>query len=211
MVRDFSTAAITATALLLGSGGTGSLFGQENDLVQEFDRCKAITDDKSRLRCLQDIAGINGKKAAPRTNQGPWRLVRTPDPRGGREAVSITRTADILRSDPDLAGLMIRCGETTDIEVLVASLRPLSLRSHPTVVISYGSNHAELPGSVAPPGALILLPGDAAALANGSWQNAKELEISVEDPEITIHGVVQLDGLGPALENLRAGCPPKGN
>jgi hypothetical protein len=129
--------------------GTGSGLG-EFGLVREFDRCKIITEDKARLRCLQAIVGVDGKKAAPRTSQDPWRLLRTPDPRGGREAVSITRPADTQRSDPDFVGLMIRCGETTDIEVLVALLRPLSLRAHPNIVIAYGGNHAELSASVAP-------------------------------------------------------------
>jgi hypothetical protein len=54
---------------------------------------------------------------------------------------------------------------------------------------------------------LILLPGYAAALANGPWRNAKEVEIAVEDPETTIRGVVPLDGLDSALVNLLAGCP----
>jgi hypothetical protein len=207
MVKGFSIGVMTAAGLLIGIAETASLFAQEFDLVREFDRCKMMTDDKARLRCLQDLARHDGKKAPLRTSQDPWRLVRTPDPRGGHEAVSITRPADTLRSDPDFVGLMIRCGETTDIEVLVALLRPLSLRAHPNIVIAYGGDQTVLPASVAPPGALILLPGDAASLANGPWRNTKELEIAVEDPTTIIRGVVPLDGLGSALVNLLASCP----
>src|SRR5262245_14711786 len=48
--------------------------------------------------------------AGPAMTQGigTWRLVRTPDPRGGSEAVSIMQTADVSRSDIDFAGVMLR-------------------------------------------------------------------------------------------------------
>src|SRR5437899_1091146 len=52
------------------------------------------------------------------SEMGGWRLVRTPNPRGGADAVSIMRTADSSRSDIDLAGMAVRCGEI-GAEVLV--------------------------------------------------------------------------------------------
>jgi hypothetical protein len=42
-------------------------------------------------------------------SMGGWHLVRTRNPYGGADAISIMRTADASRSDLDLAGLMIRC------------------------------------------------------------------------------------------------------
>ena len=207
MVKGFTIGVVATVVSLSGMAGIPPAFAQEPDLVHAFDRCKIITDDKVRLRCLQDIVSQDGKKAAPPTSQSPWRLVRTPDPRGGRQAVSIMRTADTLRSDLDLAGLMIRCGEATDVEVLVALVNPLSLRAHPNVAITAEGSQTKLAASIAPPGPLILLPNEAAALADGPWRDLKELEITVEDPETTVHGVIALDGLGPALANLRANCP----
>ena len=62
---------------------------------------------------------------------GTWRLVRTPNPRGGPDAVSIMQTAEPMRSDLDLAGLMLRCAER-DIEVVVVLLKPFPPRAHPT-------------------------------------------------------------------------------
>jgi hypothetical protein len=46
----------------------------------------------------------------PSTNvEDGWRLLRTPDPRGGRDSIAVSRTADLLRSDPEFAGMMLRC------------------------------------------------------------------------------------------------------
>ena len=63
-----------------------------------------------------------------------WHLVRTANPRGGPDAVSISHTADISRSDLDLAGLMLRCGEKS-VEVMIVVVTPLSPRARPDVTI----------------------------------------------------------------------------
>jgi hypothetical protein len=56
-------------------------------------------------------------------------------------------------------------------------------------------------------GALVLLPAEATELANGPWQQAKVLDITVEDPELRAHGMIPLDGLGTGLTNLCGNCP----
>ena len=53
--------------------------------------------------------------------------------RGGEDAVSVMHTADPFRSDPDFAGLTLRCAET-GTEVLVILLQTLSPRAKPQVV-----------------------------------------------------------------------------
>jgi hypothetical protein len=135
-----------------------------------------------------------------------WRLVRTPNPTGGREAVSITRTADVSKSDLEFAGLMLRCGETS-VEVLIVSVRAFSPRAHPKLKITVGSANMEFVASVVPPDVLLLLPRDATALASGAWQAATELAVTIEDEQRPIHGVVPLVGLGHALALLRSNCP----
>src|SRR4051812_3516345 len=59
-------------------------------------------------------------QAGTRTSQltGGWRLVRTPDPGGGPEAVAVLHTASASGSDVRFAGLTFRCGHA-GIETLL--------------------------------------------------------------------------------------------
>ncbi len=135
-----------------------------------------------------------------------WHLVRTANPRGGPDAVSISHTADIGRSDLDLAGLMLRCSEKS-VEVMIVVVTPLSPRARPDVTI--GADHKEwrFGAQVASPGAL-LLPAEATSLADGPWQLARELAVKVNSPEQSFGGVIPIDGLAEALATLAANCPP---
>lgn len=197
------------------TAATGSLFAQNAAPDSDFDRCKAIDDDTLRLNCLRRI--IQDKETKAGSPAGPdsatrWRLVQTADTQSDRKAVSIMRTADALRSDPDLAGLMIRCRSrpgdgSPDLEVLVVLLNPLPLRARPNVRLKSESGDSRYTASIAVPGALVLLPAEAAVLATGPWQRTNELTIDVEDAGRAVHGVVALGGLRTALSELTANCP----
>ncbi len=158
-------------------------------------------------------AQANAADAAPDHDQagdsqaiGAWRFVRTAHPQGGQDAVSIMHTADTSRSDLDLAGLMVRCAPGGP-EALVVLIRPFSLRARPQVKIGKAGEEAQFEATVAPPGTAILLPKSVAALASGPWQSLSELFIEIADDQTSIHGVLELAGLKPAFELLRANCP----
>ena len=205
-------------AIILGAiaGTAGPLFAQNSVPDQAFERCKAIDDDNLRLSCLRSIIQdreAKGGSPAGRDGMARWRLVQTADTQGDRKAVSIMRTAETIRSDPDLAGLMIRCQSRPgdglpNLEVLVVLLNPLPLRAHPNVRLKSEGGESRYAASIAVPGALVLLPAEAAALASGPWQSVNELTIDVEDAGRTVHGVVALGGLRSALADLSANCPP---
>lgn len=137
---------------------------------------------------------------------GGWSLIRTANPRGGADLVSMIHTADTTRSDVNLAGLMLQCSELHP-EVIVVVLSPFSPRAHPTVII--GVNHAEsrFEARVVSAGAGLLLPADASALAAGPWQSAHELAVEVSSQEQSFAGVIPIDGLSAALVKLSANCP----
>ena len=135
-----------------------------------------------------------------------WHLVRTANPRGGPDAVSISHTADISRSDLDLAGLMLRCGEKS-VEVVIVVVTPLSPRARPDVTISADHKEWRFVAQAVSPGAL-LLPAEATSLADGPWQLAHELAVKVSSPELAFGGVIPIDGLAGALGTLAANCPP---
>jgi hypothetical protein len=175
--------------------------------------CQIIKDGAARMRCYDDLGldvaqdRTQSGAAAGDTEADTWKLVRTPDPAGGREAVSVTRTADVSRSDLEFAGLMLRCGERS-IDVLVVLVRVFPPRARPKVEITTGSSSAEFTASVVQPGVLLLLPPDATALAVGSWQAATELTVTIEGEQGAIRGVVPLTGLGRAIALLKSSCPP---
>jgi hypothetical protein len=135
-----------------------------------------------------------------------WQLLRSPNPQGGRDEISMSHTADTARSDFELAGMMLRCGEH-GADVVVVTLSPLPPRARPQVTISALGKEWRFAASVVPPGAELLLPADAAGLTSGVWQSARELSISVMLPERSFAGVIPIDGLNAALATLSTHCP----
>ena len=95
--------------------GIAFAFAQGIDVSQDFEKCKVIADDQARLNCLKKLIPGAPSDAASTANDS-WPMVRTPNPRGGPDAIAIMRMADTAQSDPDLAGLMIRCAEKSGFE-----------------------------------------------------------------------------------------------
>jgi hypothetical protein len=139
--------------------------------------------------------------------EGGWRLLRTPDPRGGgRESIAVSHTADLLRSDPEFAGMMLRCSGS-EIDVWFVLVEPLPPRSRPQVTIDFEAKTVRFEATVVPPGASIRLPSEATALAAGVWQSVRELSVVIETGEGgKIKGVVPLEGLRTAYTMLAAAC-----
>ena len=147
--------------------------------------------------------------ADPRAPQQPtpgWRLLQTPNPQGGPDAISISHTADALRSDFDLAGLMLRCSnDGTEVLIVVVTLFPPLAR--PSVTIRADGKEWKFDARVVPPGAELLLPKEAEHLLAGAWQSAHELVIKVSSQDQSFGGVIPIDGLESALGTLAAKCP----
>ncbi len=206
-VTKLSVSAVCLAASILQVGKSRAQ-DQDVDSGKILEACRAIEDRDARLRCFENATSNLGSRpasAAPGSLEG-WRLLRTPRPGGGKDAVSIMHTADLLRSDPDLAGLMVRCGETGN-EVLIALISPLPLRAHPRVVLGDGGDGPPLEAKVLPPGALILLPPEATVRASGRWQALSQLPVQVTNEATAIRGVIPLKGLAAGLQTLRANCP----
>jgi hypothetical protein len=175
----------------------------------DISQCRAIEDPAARLRCYERLApaepGTPGSPplSSPPASQyvGKWRLVRTPNPEGSKDAIAITRPAELSGSDPDFAGLMIRCADI-DIEVLLVLIHPLPLRAHPRVSI----NGSKFESSVAPPGLAVLLPREVALAARQGWQSLQTLNFEIEERGTVTKGLVVLDDLDKALAALLSSC-----
>lgn len=142
----------------------------------------------------------------PADSAGSWRLVQTPNPQGGPQAVSIMHTADTSRSDVEFAGLMVRCKNGMS-ELAIALLNALPLRSHPRVIIGNPENETQFEATIGPPGTAVILPGDPKIVMGNAWQAESDLFIRVIDGPINISGVVPLAGLQAAFTRLMSSCP----
>jgi hypothetical protein len=201
--------------LILAAAGvyliaTPPAFSQAGPSV-DFESCSAIKADQARLDCFKKLLpnSESGSAAVERPGEGLWPLIKTPRPGGGPDAIAIMRTADTSQSDPDLAGLMIRCGEKPGLEVVLALVRPLPPRSKRDVIIFSGTAQSVLHAETAPPGTALVLPIEATAFTAGPFRDLKQLSVKIIDPESDIRGIIELDGIGAATAKLSASCPSK--
>lgn len=179
------------------------------DQTEGFDKCKIIADDRSRLECFKALLADSPSSSAssapsaaqPTDTSSAWSLIRTPNPKGGPDALSIMRTADTLKSDPDLAGLIVRCQDKPGLEVLIALVRPLPPRRKRDVILNLGSGQTKFQAEVSATGTGVILPLEPRMLTA-----QRELSVRLDDPDGQIRGMISLDGLAPALARLSASC-----
>ena len=181
---------------------TKSVSAEQADLYSEFEKCRLLGDDQTRLACLKKLV-----PKTPEETDDSWPLIRTHDPRGGPDAVSIMRTADTTRSDPELAGLIIRCAEKSGLETVLALVKPVPPRSRRDVVVLAGTTQVLVHAEVTAAGTALLLPVESSTFTTGPWRNARELIVKIDDPEGEIRGVIPIGGAGPAIARLSATCP----
>jgi hypothetical protein len=194
--------ALVAVAIGLFLGGTTYAFAQD-----DFERCKAIAADRERLDCLKGILATPAP-SEDAAAKGFWPLVKTTRSSGAADAIAIMRTAETAQSDPDLAGMMIRCQEQTKLEVLLALVRPLRPGSKRDVSIKLASSEVVLHADTIPAGTALILPIDATVFTTGPWRDLKQLSVKVNDAEGDIRGVVSLKGIATAIAKLTAACAP---
>jgi hypothetical protein len=214
---------ILVAAWAVSAAGMATAAGPISE--DDYNRCRAITDDKARLVCFENLTSSPspvpvapyGAEKAPDIPPGSmfgsptgpssipvagkWRLVRTPDPRGGKDIVSIMATAELAGSDDDFAGLNVRCADP-DFEILIFLISPLSPQARPAIAV----NSKRFQGSVVSPGTAILLPREVSALAQEQWRTFPSLSIDVEDDGTKTHGLVSLEGFNAALQTLVGAC-----
>ncbi|WP_339028236.1 hypothetical protein WI604_25750 [Bradyrhizobium symbiodeficiens] len=175
----------------------------------DFESCRVINETQARLDCLKRLVSpAPSKPTASSEPDSPWPLVRTPRPGGAPSAIAVMRTPDTLRSDPDLAGLMIRCREKTGLEVVLALVRPFPPRSKKDVILTSGTAESTLKAETSDAGTGLVLPVDATMFTTGPWKESQELAVRIRDPEGDIQGVVPLAGAAQAIAVLSASCPP---
>ena len=199
------SAAICAACSVLSSAVC-----QESKKPARLNEVQHQTGKENPTRMLSSKERISSVPAGLSQQQpigpGIWQLVRAPNPDGRVDSISMTKVADTTRSDREVAGLMLRCGEGASTEVLIALIEPLPPRMHPRVTVSGGSTTTEFTGSVVTPGALVLLPEKASALVEHAWQSIGELTVAIAEDHHSIHGVIPLGDITRAMQTLQSGC-----
>jgi hypothetical protein len=183
--------------LWLGSVWPASAAGLQN--------CSLGANLNERQRCDEEEFRQVGKSSTVPI-EGGWRLVKTSDPGGGVDAVSVMHVVDSSKSDIGLAGLSLQC-RSSNIEVVLIILEPLPRTARPAVVLTAGQIRSELEASVVQGDKGLLLPQLASNLAAGEWQRASELSVEIEAKPTPIRGVVPIGGLATALRQLSQNCP----
>jgi hypothetical protein len=135
-----------------------------------------------------------------------WKFTRAQGAKDGESFAAIMKTADTAQSDPDFAGLIVRCTPQGKVDVLVALIRPFPPRSHPQVTVAASGFSRTFEASMAAAGAAVLLPEEVSAFAAGKWQTTPSVAISVQGSGSEIKGVVTLNGLREAYNSLLANC-----
>jgi hypothetical protein len=203
------TAAICATWIIVATSAVGQDSGKPAKPNSEVEHCGGTKDERARTRCHEEgnsSVPTNLSKEQPNGLE-TWQLAHTPNPAGGPDTISITKLTDESRSDHDVAGLMLRCGEGATTEVLVVLTKPLPPRTHPKVTVVAGATTTQFTASVVAPGALVLLPEKASALVEDAWQSIPELAVAIAENHRLLHGVIPLADVRTAMQTLQSNCP----
>jgi hypothetical protein len=184
--------------------GTG--LAQADSMRPGFQNCTPGLNPDQQRTCDRQASEQIGAGSRATSLPGGWQLVRTKNPQGGADAISVMHVADIRSSDIDFAGINIRCGPG-GMEFLLIVLNRLSRSDQPTVVLSAGNHRSQFEASVDQTGQALLLPAST-ALAASEWQDAKEISIEIgRKTAPTIRGIVPLAGISSAMRTRATSCP----
>lgn len=126
--------------------------------------------------------------------------MRLTKPDGG-EAVTMMRTADVMKSDADLAGLSLRCDDK-QLEAMLIVVEPFPPRAKLAVSLAGPGGPQRFEATVLPPGAAVLLPAEATELIRGPWQSLPTLAVEIERADRKVKGSIPLAGLASAVQTL---------
>jgi hypothetical protein len=193
---------LLCAALLVVADGSGRAEPPRPGMLN----CASGVSPEQRQRCDEEAFRQVETGSQSTQLEGGWRLVKSRNPDGGADAISVMHVVDSAKSDARLAGLSLQCGRG-GIEIVLIVLERLSRSTRPNVVLITGEKRSEFEASVIQGGAALLLPADASKLAAGDWQGATEISVEIATKPTAIRGTVPISGLSAALGYLSQNCP----
>jgi hypothetical protein len=130
-----------------------------------------------------------------------WRIIAARGEADPAYSRAIMHVADVARSDPRLAGLMLRCGKT-GVEPVIVVVEPFSPQARPKITLRAGAEEFYFRGIPVAAGAGLRMPAESVDLATGLWRRASEVWIKISDRDVDVDGVVGLSGFAEALQAL---------
>jgi hypothetical protein len=134
---------------------------------------------------------------------GDWRRIEYPGATRGTAAFA--HVADVGRSDPRLAGLMLRCGSPV-IEAVIVIVGAIPLDAQPRITLRANGEESYFVASVVKSGTGFVIPADRLTSVGGSWRDADELTVEVNGTETGFGGVIPLKGLRSVVTLLTGEC-----
>jgi len=195
--------AALAAAIILGLAKSQAVETSDGN-----DTCRVISDFTVQKQCYAIINTLSNKtNAQGQTLLEGWQLVRTPDPRGGADAISISHVADLQKSDPNLAGITLRC-VNRQIEIFMIVIEPYPPNIPINLSLKLGNNSASTyRGNIVPPGVMVRLPPEAATAIFDRRPQFDDLNVSLAYGTAPVTtGLVKLTGLEQALGTLKTLC-----
>jgi hypothetical protein len=114
--------ALATIALLVTAGLGASIAMPPQDIPAEVKSCKAITDDKARLRCFDGLFGGPSKlQNPPEGSQANWSIDETKSTDGGPQVVAANLVNDTV--------LILRCKDQTTEAAFSTQFNYLGSRS----------------------------------------------------------------------------------
>lgn len=132
--------------------------------------------------------------------------MKSRNPNGGGEIVSIMHAVDTTKSDLGLAGLSLRCGPIGPEAILIL-LDQVPSANPPAVTLQAGPTKTRVDASVLQDGRALLLPLAATTISNAARKGTTEVSVSIDTQPLAIAGVVPITGLINALSSLSVYCP----
>jgi hypothetical protein len=145
--------------------------------------------------------------AGAATRGEPWHLGAEGQEKAGA-GHTIFRTAELAKSDPRLAGLILRCSKDS-IEPVIVVVEPFPPGAQPKIILRVAGHESYFTGSILPAGVGIRLPIDGTKMVEGHWLSAKDVEVTITEGDVVIRGAVGLSGLPEEIAALRVECVQK--
>lgn len=148
----------------------------------------------------------DGAARAPTASSfGAWRRIAPPDGARGGAPVAFVHTANVERSDPRLAGLMLRCNGS-GIEAVIVVVEAFPPKARPRITLRVKGEEAYFETNVVLAGTGLAIAADRLTSADGPWREADELEVHIGGRDAGFGGIVPLRGLASVVNSLTVDC-----
>ncbi len=152
-------------------------------------------------------AGVpdRGSTAAAELSTGAWRRIESPGGSRGATTTAFVHTVDVSRSDPRLAGMMLRCNGS-QIEAVFVVVEAFLPGERPRITLRANGEEAYFDAYITRAGTGLAVPAATLASKDGPWRAADELEVRISGRGTGYGGIVPMRGFRSVVTTLTVDC-----